>query len=235
MSANPLIVAADLSDPDRAEELAAQLAGLVAFIKVGLELFTAAGPSVVERIRAHAPVFLDLKLHDIPNTVGRAARNVGRLGVGLLTVHALGGQEMVGAAVEGAAQGAAEAGREVPAVIAVTVLSSLAGEALASPASLAFEAVAAGAAGVVVSGRDVTAVREALGPGPTLIVPGIRPRGLSANDHVRVLSPSQALDAGADLIVVGRPVTSSPDPASAARAILREVGPGVSRPAEPVP
>ena len=223
MRRNPLIVAADLSDPSRAEKLARDLADLVAFIKVGLELFTAVGPLAVERVREHTPVFLDLKLHDIPNTVRAAARNAGRLGVEMLTVHALGGPEMVRAAVDGAAEGAAEIGATPPRVIAVTVLSSMAGEGLASPASLAFEATSAGAAGVVVSGEDVAAVRDALGPRATVVVPGIRPGGQPANDHVRVLSPGEALELGADLIVVGRPITGAPDPAAAARAVLREV------------
>jgi orotidine-5'-phosphate decarboxylase len=224
VSRNPLIVAADVSDPAAAEDLAKRLAGMVAFVKVGLELFTAVGPSSVERVRAHAPVFLDLKLHDIPNTVERAARNVGRLGAGLLTVHALGGMPMVRAAVDGATEGAREAGEEPPAIIAVTVLSSQAGEGLASPASLAFEAVSGGAAGAVVSGDDVESVREALGAGPLLVVPGIRPGGQPANDHARVMTPQEALERGADYIVVGRPITGSPDPASAARAVLLEVG-----------
>src|SRR5438445_3047072 len=163
MRGNRLIVAADRSDPAGAERLARSLSATVAFIKVGLELFVAAGPQSVERVRAHAPVFLDLKLHDIPTTVERAARNAGRLGAALLTVHALGGPEMVRAAVVGAEEGADSAGEEPPQVIAVTVLSSLAGEGLASPASLAFEAITAGAAGAVVSGADVGIVREALG------------------------------------------------------------------------
>jgi orotidine-5'-phosphate decarboxylase len=193
-------------------------------MKVGLELFTAAGPPVVERVREHAPVFLDLKLHDIPTTVGKAARNAARLGPEMLSVHALGGEAMVRAAVDGAARGAGEAGVEPPAVVAVTVLSSLAGEGLASPASLAFEAVAAGARGVVVSGEDVALVREALGPQPLLVVPGIRPSGHSNNDQIRVLTPAEALEKGADYIVVGRPITDSPDPEVAARAILRQIG-----------
>jgi orotidine-5'-phosphate decarboxylase len=221
---NPLIVAADTSDVAQAERLAEQLAGVVGMVKVGLELFTAAGPSAVERVRAHVPVFLDLKLHDIPTTVERAARNAGRLGVALLTIHALGGPDMVRAAVAGSGAGAADAGVDPPAVIAVTVLSSLAGEGLASPASLAFEAVAAGAGGVVVSGLDVGEVRAALGPRPLVVVPGIRPGGQPANDHARILSPGEALESGADRIVVGRPITGSPDPAAAARAILREIG-----------
>jgi orotidine-5'-phosphate decarboxylase len=225
VSRNPLIVAADLSLPDQAEGLAKQLTGLVAFMKVGLTLFTAAGPDVVGRIRLHAPVFLDLKFHDIPSQVRGAAANAGRLGVGMLTVHALGGMEMVAAAREGSDEGAARAGvEEAPRVIAVTVLSSLAGEGLASPASLAYEAVRAGAAGVVVSGEDVSAVREAVGPEAILVVPGIRPQGHGPNDQVRVLTPGEALERGADYLVVGRPITESEDPAAAARAILREAG-----------
>jgi orotidine-5'-phosphate decarboxylase len=224
VSANPLIVAADFSDPDQAEVLAKQLSGMVAFLKVGLTLFIAAGPDVVTRMRAHCPVFLDLKLHDIPFQVRGAAANAGRLGPGLLTVHALGGPEMVDSAVQGSAEGAAEAGFDAPTVLGVTVLSSQAGEGLASPASLAYEAITAGAGGVVVSGEDVAIVREALGPQATLVVPGIRPHGHGHNDQVRVLTPGEALERGADYIVVGRPVTEADDPAAAARAILREAG-----------
>jgi orotidine-5'-phosphate decarboxylase len=225
-TANPLIVAVDTSDLAAAEAMASRLGGEVAYLKVGLELFTAAGPAAVERVGVHARVFLDLKLHDIPTTVERASRNAGRLGVDLLTAHALGGPEMVRAAVAGAEDGAKLAGVPPPVVLGVTVLSSMAGEGLASPASLAFEAVTAGAGGVVVSGEDVAAVREAVGPGVLVVVPGIRPGGQPANDHARVLSPGEALERGADLVVVGRPVTGSPDPAAAARAILREVGVG---------
>jgi orotidine-5'-phosphate decarboxylase len=223
---NPLIVALDTSDPRRAEKLAAAVSGDVAFLKVGLELFTAAGPAVVDQVRVHAPVFLDLKLHDIPTTVGRAARNAGRLGPALMTVHALGGPDMVEAAVDGAARGAIEAGLPAPTVLAVSVLSSVAGEGLASPASLAFEAVAAGAGGVVASGEHVPEVRQAVAPSVLVVVPGVRPGGQPANDHVRILSPGEALELGADLIVVGRPITDASDPAAAARAVLREVGVG---------
>lgn len=223
-SPNPLIVALDTSDLDAAAALAATVAGQVGMVKVGLELFTAAGPSSVARLTEQAPVFLDLKLHDIPTTVGRAARNAGRLGASMLTVHALGGPEMVRAAVEGAAEGAADAEAAPPAVVAVTVLSSLAEAAGASPASLAFEAVTAGAAGAVVSGDDVKEVREALGEDPVLVVPGIRPSGARSNDHARVLTPVEAMEAGADRLVVGRPITESSDPAAAARAILAEIG-----------
>jgi orotidine-5'-phosphate decarboxylase len=221
---NPLIVALDRPDLEGAERLAAALAGSVGLLKVGLELFVANGPPAVERVRAHAPVFLDLKLHDIPTTVGRAARQAGRLGPTLLTVHALGGEAMVRAAVDGAAEGADAAGLDPPNVLAVTVLSSVGGESLASPASLAFEALSAGAAGVVVSGDDVREVREALGDGPIVVVPGVRPGGFGSNDHVRVLTPRDALAAGADHLVVGRPITGASDPAGAARMVLAEIG-----------
>jgi orotidine-5'-phosphate decarboxylase len=220
---NPLIVALDRSDPDEAEALAEALAGTVGLLKVGLELFTAAGPDVVRRVARHAPVFLDAKLHDIPNTVGRAAANLARLGIAMLNVHALGGEAMVRAAVDGAARGAEAAGVAPPLILGVTVLSSLSGESLASPASLAFEAHAAGAGGAVVSGDDVAVVREAMGEDFLLVVPGIRPSSSSLNDHARVLTPEEALQAGADHLVVGRPVTDAADPAGAARSILSEI------------
>jgi orotidine-5'-phosphate decarboxylase len=226
VSRNPLIVAADTSDLGEAEDLARRLAGRVAMVKAGLELFSAVGPDAVARLREHAPVFLDLKLHDIPNTVGRAARNAGRLGAALLTVHALGGPEMVRAAVEGVVEGAADAGMPPPGVVGVTVLSSLAEAAGASPASLAFEAVTSGARGAVVSGEDVQAVREALGEDVLLVVPGIRPSGHGSDGHARVLTPAEAMEAGADYLVVGRPITEAPDPVAAADAILRECGVG---------
>jgi orotidine-5'-phosphate decarboxylase len=220
---NPLIVAIDRSEADEAERLAEALAGTVGLLKVGLELFSAAGPDAVRRIGRHAPVFLDVKLHDIPNTVGRAARNLASLGIAMLNVHALGGEAMVRAAVDGASRGAAEANVAPPMILAVTVLSSLSGESLASPASLAFEAREAGAVGAVVSGGDVSVVRETLGEDFALVVPGIRPSSSSLNDHARVLTPEEALNAGADYLVVGRPITDARDPVGAARTILHEI------------
>jgi len=220
---NPLVVALDLSDLDAAEDLAKRLAGQVGMFKVGLQLFTGYGPVSVSRMRDHGPVFLDLKLHDIPNTVERASFNVGRIGAAMFTVHALGGEAMIAAAVRGAEAGASEAGRPVPVVLAVTVLSSLAGEGLASPASLAFEAKAAGAGGMVVSGEDVSTVREVVGEEPYVVVPGIRPAGSNGHDQVRILTPEEAVERGADYLVVGRPITSSDDPAGVARAILASV------------
>lgn len=220
---NPLIVALDVSDLDSAEAMAERLHGEAGVLKVGLELFAARGPEAVTRLRAFGPVFLDVKLHDIPNTVEGATRNCARLGIAMMTVHALGGEAMVRAAVRGAIRGADEAGHPIPMVLAVTVLSSLAGEGLASPSSLAFEAVAAGASGVVVSGEDVAQVREVLGTNACLVVPGIRPAGSNGHDQVRILTPEEAVERGADYLVVGRPITESSDPAGVARAIVATV------------
>jgi orotidine-5'-phosphate decarboxylase len=219
---NPLVVALDVSDPKRANTLASALAPHVGMLKVGLELFWAAGPKIVQRIGSHGPVFVDAKLHDIPNTVERASANIARLGVRMLNVHALGGEEMMRAARSGADRGAVEAGVPAPLVLAVTVLSSQSGEGLASPASLAFEAKASGLDGVVVSGEDVRDVRTVCGDDFCLVVPGIRPAGGNGHDQVRVLTPAAAIEAGADYIVVGRPITGANDPAGVARAILRE-------------
>jgi orotidine-5'-phosphate decarboxylase len=220
---NPLIVALDISDLDSAEAMAERLHGEAGVLKVGLELFAARGPEAVTRLRVFGPVFLDVKLHDIPNTVEGAARNCARLGIAMMTVHALGGEAMVRAAVRGAIRGADEAGHPIPMVLAVTVLSSLAGEGLASPSSLAFEAVAAGASGVVVSGEDVAQVREVLGTNACLVVPGIRPAGSNGHDQIRILTPEEAVERGADYLVVGRPITESSDPAGVARAIVATV------------
>jgi orotidine-5'-phosphate decarboxylase len=217
---NPLIVALDVSDLDRATDLAVSLGPHVAMLKVGLELSWAAGPDAVRVIGAHGRVFVDAKLHDIPNTVERASANIARMGVAMFTVHALGGEAMMRAAREGADRGAAESGGPSPLVVAVTVLSSQSGEDLASPSSLAFEARTAGLDGVVASGEDVREVREVCGDAFTLVVPGIRPHGSNGDDQVRVLTPSAALDAGADYLVVGRPITEAPDPARVARGIV---------------
>lgn len=220
---NPIAVALDVSDLALAEELARVLAPHVGLLKVGLELSWAHGPEAVRRVAAYGPVFVDAKLHDIPSTVERASANIARLGAAMFNVHALGGEAMVAAAARGAERGALEAGLPTPMLVAVTVLSSLSGESLASPASLAFEARAAGAAGGVVSGEDVAAVREVMGDGFCLVVPGIRPAGSNGHDQVRVLTPTEAIEAGADYIVVGRAITRAPDPARAAQAILSSV------------
>ncbi len=219
---NPIVVALDVSDLERANALAFALAPHVGMLKVGLELIWAVGPEVVRRIGSHGPVFADAKLHDIPNTVERASANIARLGVRMLNVHALGGEEMMRAARSGADRGAIEAGVPAPLVVAVTVLSSQSGEGLASPASLAFEAKTSGLDGVVVSGEDVRDVRAVCGDDFCLVVPGIRPAGGNGDDQVRVLTPGAAIENGADYIVVGRPIIDADDPVGVARAILRQ-------------
>ena len=221
--ANPIAIALDLSDLDRAEELASMLAPHVGLLKVGLELAWAHGPEAVRRIARYGPVFVDAKLHDIPTTVERAATNIARLGPAAFNVHALGGEAMMAAAVQGAERGALEAGVERPLVLAVTVLSSNAGEDLASPASLAYEAKVSGLDGVVVSGDDVREVREACGEEFCLVVPGIRPTGSNGDDQVRILTPAAAQEKGADYLVLGRPVTGAEDPAAVVRGILLEL------------
>lgn len=221
--ADPLVAALDVSTLEEAERLATILAPHVGMLKVGLELAWAAGPDAIRRVASHGPVFVDCKLHDIPNTVERTAANVARLGVAMLNVHALGGEAMMRAAGAGARRGADEAGVEAPLVVAVTVLSSIAGEGLASPASLAFEAKAAGLHGVVVSGEDVEDVRTACGDEFCLVVPGIRPAGSNGHDQVRILTPAEAIERGADYLVIGRPLTEAPDPAGVARGILRDL------------
>jgi orotidine-5'-phosphate decarboxylase len=220
---NPLIVALDVSSLDEADRLAGLLAPEAGLLKVGLELSWAAGPEAVRRIARRGPVFVDAKLHDIPTTVERAAANIARLGVRMLTVHALGGEAMMSAALAGAERGASESGQTPPLVVAVTVLSSQSGEDLASPASLAFEAKTAGLQGVVVSGEDVRDVREACGDDFCLVVPGIRPAGSNGDDQRRVLTPEDAIERGADFLVVGRPITGARDPAGVARSILRAI------------
>jgi orotidine-5'-phosphate decarboxylase len=220
---NPLIVALDVSSLEEAERLAATLAPHVGMVKVGLELAWAHGPEAVARVARFAPVFVDAKLHDIPTTVERAAANIARLGVAMVNVHALGGEAMMRAARAGADAGAAIGGHPPPMVVAVTVLSSQTGEDLASPASLAFEAKTAGLDGVVVSGTDVRDVRGACGDDFCLVVPGIRPAGSNGDDQVRILTPGEAVERGADYLVVGRPITGAGDPVGVARGILLDV------------
>lgn len=219
----PLIVALDTSDLDAAERLAAALGPEVGMLKIGFELFWAHGPEAVRRIVPHGPVFMDSKLHDIPTTVERASANIARLGVHMFNVHALGGDAMMRAALEGAKRGADAAGVAMPLVTAVTVLSSQSGDDLASPASLAWEAKSAGLDGVVVSGEDVRDVRDVCGEAFCLAVPGIRPAGTNGHDQVRVLTPSDAIERGADYLIVGRAITTAADPVGAARSITREV------------
>jgi orotidine-5'-phosphate decarboxylase len=234
-----ILVALDTPDPARVLALARALAGRVGGFKVGLEAFVACGPSLVENVQGEGlPVFLDLKLHDIPNTVAGAARAAARLGVSFLTVHALGGAAMMRAACEAAREGAAAAGVAPPTILAVTILTShgeddLAALGVAGPASAAVLRLAAlardaGAGGVVCSPLEVAAVRREF-PSGALVVPGIRPAGASGDDQARTATPAGAVADGADRIVVGRPITRAPDPAAAADAIAREIAGGGAR------
>lgn len=228
-----IFVALDTADPERALALGRALRGRVGGLKIGLEAFASAGPDLVREVRALGlPTFLDLKLHDIPATVEGAARAAGRLGPSLLTVHALGGERMIAAAVRGSREGADEAGVPPPMVLAVTILTShdetdLARIGLPVPASRAVErlaalAASAGAGGIVCSPLEIGIVRGAFRDA-TVVVPGIRPRGAARNDQARVTTPREAVAAGADRLVIGRPITGAPDPAAAADAIASEL------------
>ncbi len=220
-----LVLALDVDDLVAALRLGRQLQPWFGTAKVGLELFSAAGPEAITMLRELGfRVFADLKLHDIPTTVERASANIARLGVAMLNVHALGGDAMMRAAIKGARRGADDAGVRMPLVVAVTVLSSQGGEGLASPASLAWEAKHAGLDGVVVSGDDVRDVRDACGEEFCVVVPGIRPAGGNGDDQVRVLTPGAAIERGADYLVVGRPVTASDDPVGVVRGLRLDLG-----------
>lgn len=228
---NPIIVALDVPDAAAALRLAEQVAPAVGAFKIGGELFTAAGPDIVHRIRATgAPVFLDLKFHDIPNTVAKSVASATRLGVQLLTIHTSGGSEMMRAA-EAAAQTTAQAlGQPAPLVLGVTVLTSSNAATLAEigcPSEveaqvirLAQLAAAAGLRGLVCSPLEIAALRKVLPPSVQLVTPGIRTGQEKADDQKRTLSPREALAAGANWLVIGRPIYAAPNPRAAAEAIL---------------
>jgi orotidine-5'-phosphate decarboxylase len=225
---NRLIAALDVGTASQADQLVARLGGVPGWVKIGLELFCAAGPALVAaHVQRGLSVMLDLKLHDIPETVARATGQVAGLGAGLLTVHASGGRAMLEACVA-AAQDAGETR-----ILAVTVLTSLdqsdldaIGDGASLPALVlkrALLAQAAGCHGVVASPHEVASLRRELGPEFLLVTPGIRPAGVAAGDQKRVMTPGEARRAGADLVVVGRPLRDAPDPAAVARDIVREL------------
>lgn len=226
---NRLIVALDLPNAAAAANLVNRLEGTCRWFKVGLELYTAAGPAVLEPLlaRGHS-VFLDLKLHDIPNTVAGAVRAAATLGVRMLTVHAGGGPAMLAAA-----RAALEGIQNPPLLLAVTVLTSMDQAQVnavgleRSPAEqvelLAGMALQAGIHGFVCSPHEVRSLRSLTGPEGVLVTPGIRPENADVNDQSRVATPAAALRAGASYLVVGRPITQSPDPAKTAEAILNEM------------
>ena len=231
-----LIVALDVDSLAQAERLAERLDGLVRRFKIGSQLFTAGGPAAVEAIQKRgAEVFLDLKFHDIPNTVAGAAREAARLGVFMFNVHASGGLAMMKAAADGAAAAAVELSVRRPLAIAVTVLTSLDRAALHRELGVASSveghvlhlselAREAGLDGTVASPVEIAAIRRSLGAAWVIVTPGVRPAGSAADDQSRVATPGAAARAGAHYLVVGRPITGAPDPAAAAAAILEEMG-----------
>ena len=233
-----ICAALDVVDPAAARKLAGRLAGHVGWLKVGLELFVAHGAAALEAVAPLGlPIFLDLKLHDIPQTVEAAARGAGSLGAGLVTCHASGGPAMVAACKKGLLAGAAAAGKPPPKLLAVTVLTSLDDEVLRQLGfqgsttevvhRLARLAVDAGADGLVCSPHEAGSLRAALGAAPLLVVPGIRPTSSAGgDDQKRVGTPSATVKAGADLLVIGRPLRDAADPAAAADAIAAEIDRG---------
>ncbi|HEY5273937.1 MAG TPA: orotidine-5'-phosphate decarboxylase [Acidimicrobiales bacterium] len=219
-----LAIALDLDDQVAALALANEVQPYFAIAKVGLELFSASGPEIVTKLReAGVSVFVDLKLHDIPTTVERAARALGSLGAEFATVHASGGVDMVRAAVTGFGEGAAAAGLQAPTVLGVTVLTS----DTDAPPELLLRRVevllAAGAGGLVCAADDLLVIRQAA-PDLVAVVPGIRPSGAGTDDQARAATPAAAVANGADVLVIGRPVSRAADPRGAARAIADELG-----------
>jgi orotidine-5'-phosphate decarboxylase len=227
--ANPVFVALDTPDLARALAIAKAVKPHVGGLKVGLEFISALGPDAVRKIvEVGLPVFADTKFHDIPNTVAGAARAIALLGVRMFNIHASGGEAMMRAAAEAIADV-----HPRPLLIAVTVLTSLDDAALASvgqrgPSTaqvlrLAVLSKASGLDGVVCSAHEIASVRKACGPDFLTVVPGIRPSGSALEDQRRVMTPAEALAAGADVLVIGRPITAAQDPAKAAQSIAQEL------------
>jgi orotidine-5'-phosphate decarboxylase len=230
MSASRVIVALDFADANAALALASRLSPDACAVKVGKEMFVAAGPAPVRDLVARGfNVFLDLKFHDIPNTVAQACAAATRLGVFMLNVHASGGRAMLVAARDAVTKTAREMRRPPPLLVAVTVLTSLDNEGvreigIARSSSdqavlLARLAHSAGLDGVVCSAVEAPAMREAFGPSFKLVTPGIRPAGSAKDDQARIVTPAAAVQSGADWLVIGRPITQAPDPAAALAAI----------------
>ena len=239
-AADRLIVALDFPSAEGALDLVARLEGRCRWFKVGMELYYAAGNRIIEQLRERGHlVFLDLKLHDIPNTVASAVRTVASSGASLLTIHAGGGRKMMRAAADAASAPGA------PRLLAVTVLTSMDSAELratgvcpekgATPDTLTQSQVLrlarlareAGIDGLVCSAEETSAIRDALGAAPLLVVPGIRPAGSDAADQSRIATPGEAIARGASILVVGRPITQAADPAKAAAAILDEIAAGM--------
>ena len=224
-----LIVALDVPGATEARQIVQAIGEAATTYKIGKQLFTAEGPQVVRDLVASGrKVFLDLKYHDIPNTVAAAVRSAAELGVSMMTVHASGGSKMLRAAVEAASQSPAK-----PMVLGVTVLTSLSdadlqevgiGEnVLTQVLRLGALARAAGCGGLVASAQEARELRKALGKGFAIVTPGVRPAGTSAGDQARVVTPKEAIAAGATYLVVGRPILEAPDPAKAAQQVGDEI------------
>ena len=237
-----ILCALDTNDLNAAKATVRSLAPngkpLIGGVKLGLEFFCSLGPPAVNHIRALGlPLFLDLKFHDIPNTVAGAVRSAMSVAPTFLTVHASGGRTMIAAAADAAKQGAETHGVQPPILLAVTVLTSLDADDLSSVGQdrsvadqvrrLGELAVQSGANGLVCAPFEVKFLREALGDDVVLVVPGVRPEWSAKNDQKRVMTPAQAIDAGADYLVIGRPITASPDPVEAAGKIVAEIEAGV--------
>jgi orotidine-5'-phosphate decarboxylase len=231
---NPIIAALDVPTADAALKLAQQIAPAVGAFKIGGELFTAAGPDIVRRVRdTGASVFLDLKFHDIPNTVAKAVASATRLDVQMLTIHTSGGSEMMRAAEESAQKTALQSGRNAPLVLGVTVLTSMDGNALSEIGTgadvgkqverLASLAAKSGLRGLVCSPLEIAALRQILPAQMQLVIPGIRTGAEKADDQKRTLSPKEALDAGASWLVIGRPIYAAENPRAAAEKILSSI------------
>ncbi len=228
-----ILVGIDTPDYERAETLVRSVAGRVGGIKIGKEFFTAQGPDRVRQLIGEQKLFLDLKFHDIPNTVAGALRSSLRMRPAIVNVHASGGRAMMTAAAQAAAEEAAKLGVAKPLVIGVTVLTSLDDADLAAvgqqgPASEQVERLAAltqecGLDGVVCSPREITALRKLCGPDFKLVVPGIRPVWAATGDQKRIMTPADAVAAGADYIVIGRPINAASDPAEAADRVVEEL------------
>ena len=225
-----LIVALDVSTAAAAQKIVAAVGDSALTYKVGMQLYTAEGPALVRDLVASGRrVFLDLKYHDIPNTVAAAVHDAAQLGVSMLTVHAAGGRKMLSAAVD-----AARATNPALIVLAVTVLTSLdesdlgeigvQGTVLDEVLRLSALALASGCQGIVASPREASTLRTKLGKDFAIVTPGVRPAGAGHGDQARVLTPAEAIAAGATYIVVGRPITEAADPAAEARAILVQIG-----------
>lgn len=229
-----LIVALDVDTRDRALALVETLRQNVKFFKIGLELFSSCGPGIVGDVKANGcEVFLDLKLHDIPTTVAKTAVVLTKLGVNIFNIHALGGYEMMNRASEAVKAEAKRLSIPKPKLIAVTILTSMDAEALKDTGvtgpvkeevlKLALLAKRAGLDGVVSSPEEISAIRKAAGEEFVIVTPGVRPSWSASDDQKRVATPGDAVSAGADFIVVGRPVTAAADPVEAAKRIIKEM------------